>query len=145
MADKKEIDLQMVGDILVGQSVEFEVGGRKLVIRPRTLSQLLMISKKIVGYNDSLYQGIKELEKVSKADQEKELEKFMAMPIEHIVKMLQMFLDGGKKFDKNNPEVEAEFLLNAVNFSEIKAMVDAVLAMHNIGDVLKNLNGLRIN
>ena len=145
MTDKKEIDLQMVGDIFVGQSVEFEVGGRKLVIRPRTLSQLLKISKEIVGYNDSLYLGIKELEKVSKADQEKALEKFMAMPIEHIVKMLQMFLDGGKKFDKDNPEVDAEFLLNEVNLLDIRPMVDAVLEMHHRGSVLKNGNGLRIN
>ena len=145
MAEEKSTDPRKIGDILIGQSIEFEVGGRTLILRPRTLSQLLVISKEIVKYSDNLFLGIKNLEVAKEADEQSALDKFLELPYEHIIKLLQMFLDGGRVFNSKNPEVDESFLMNQLNFLEVTAIAEAALAMHNIGDVIKNLNGLRIN
>jgi len=136
------VNSEKLSDVLLGQDVEFEVAGRKIVLQPRTLAQLLVISKQIVQYNDNLFLGIQKLQ-ASDAETD-DLGEFLKLPYEHIAYILSMFLDSEKVYKKTKPTVSVKFILNEINFTTIREIATAALNMHDVTDIIKNLNGLRI-
>ena len=139
-----EMNVEKVGEVLVGQEHSFEVGGQTLVLRPRTLAQLIVISKVIVRYSDKIFLGIQAMKDDSN-DEEKEIDNFLKIPLEHIAILLQMFLDEERVFKKQKATVSLKFILEEIDFTMITEISTAALEMHNVGDILKNLNGLRVN
>ena len=139
---KDSVNSEKLSDVLLGQNTEFEVAERTLVLQPRTLAQLLVISKQIVQYNDNLFLGIQKLQ-ASDAESN-DLGEFLKLPYEHIAQILSMFLDGEKVFKKTKPTVSVKFILNELDFNMIRDIATAALNMHDVSDIIKNLNGLRI-
>ena len=136
------VNPEKLSDILLGQDVEFEVADKKLVLRPRTLAQLIVISKQIAQYNDSLFLGITKL-KASDGESD-DLGEFLKLPYEHIAYILSMFLDSEKVYKKTKPTVSVKFILNEIDFNMIREIATSALNMHDVSDIIKNLNGLRI-
>ncbi len=129
--------------VISGQSEEVAVGEKNYTLKPRTLTQMRAISKAIAKYSDGVYVGVESL-KSKKADEiESTLDKLLDMPFDHIIRIVQMFLDENELFDEENSTVKAEEL-EGMDFANLKEVVGKLLYMHNLKDILKKISGLRV-
>lgn len=129
--------------VISGDSEEVAVGKKIYTLKPRTLAQMRAISKAIAMYSDGVYIGVESL-KSKKADEiESTVDKLLDMPFDHIIRIVQMFINENEVFDEDNPTVKADDL-EKIDFADLEAVVGKILYMHNLEDILKKISGLRV-
>jgi len=130
-------------DVITAEAEEVQIGEKAYTLKPRTLSQMRAISKAIARYSDGLYMGVEALKSKKEEELEPAVDKILDMPYDHIITVIQMFLDENPTYDSGKPPVSAESV-EGMDFQEIKNLVGKIFHMHNVEDLLKKISGLRV-
>ena len=129
--------------VITAQTQEVAVGEKSYTLKPRTLAQMRAISKAIAEYSDGVYIGVESL-KSSKSDEiDSAVEKLLDMPFDHIIRVIQMFLDENELFEVEHSTVKA-VELEKIDFEKLKEIISKILYMHDLEDILKKISGLRV-
>lgn len=129
--------------VITAQAQEVAIGEKSYTLKARTLAQMRAISKAIANYNDGVYIGVESLKSKKSDELDSAVEKLLDMPFDHIVHIIQMFLDENEVFDVENSTVKADEL-EKIDFEKLKEIIGKILYMHNLEDILKKISGLRV-
>lgn len=129
--------------VITGQTQEVVVGEKSYTLKPRTLAQMRAISKAIAEYSDGVYIGVESLKSVKSDEIDSAVEKLLDMPFDHIIRIIQMFLDENEVFDVEHSTVKADEL-EKIDFENLKEIIGKILYMHDLEDILKKISGLRV-
>ena len=129
--------------VITAQTQEVAVGEKSYTLKPRTLAQMRAISKAIAEYSDGVYIGVESLKSKKNDELDSAVEKLLDMPFDHIIRIIQMFLDENEVFEAENPTVKA-VELEKIDFENLKEIISKILYMHDLEDLLKKINGLRV-
>lgn len=129
--------------VITAQPEEVAVGENIYTVKPRTLSQMRAISKSIAEYRDGVYMAVESLKSKNGSENVSNVDKLLDMPFDHIIRIVQMFLDENEVFDKENSTVKTDEL-EKIGFDNLKEVVGNLLYMHNLEDILKKISGLRV-
>ena len=129
--------------VITAQTQEVAVGEKIYTLKPRTLAQMRAISKAIANYSDGVYIGVESLNSKKSDELDSAVEKLLDMPFDHIITIVQMFLDENEVFDVENPTVNADEL-EKIDFENLKEIISKILYMHDLEDILKKISGLRV-
>ena len=129
--------------VITAQTQEVAVGEKSYTLKPRTLAQMRAISKTIAKYSDGVYIGVESLNSKKSDELDSAVEKLLDMPFDHIIRIMQMFLDENEVFDVENPIVKADEL-EKIDFEKLKEIIGKILYMHDLEDILKKISGLRV-
>ena len=129
--------------VITAQTQEVAVGEKSYTLKPRTLAQMRAISKTIAKYSDGVYIGVESLKSKKSDELDSAVEKLLDMPFDHIIRIIQMFLDENEVFEAENPTVKADEL-EKIDFENLKEIISKILYMHDLEDILKKISGLRV-
>lgn len=130
-------------DTVTEQPEAIRVGGRIYDLQPRSLKQLRAIAKHITSYRTKLYDDVKNAE-VAKADAfESAMESVNSMPFDVIIEVVQMFYDKRKVFKLESATMKKKLLEEELDYVEVKKLLTKAIELHDIGDLLKKVDGLR--
>ena len=129
--------------VITAQTQDVAVGEKSYTLKPRTLAQMRAISKAIANYSDGVYIGVESLNSKKSDELDSAVEKLLDMPFDHIITIVQMFLDENEVFDVENPTVNADEL-EKIDFENLKEIISKILYMHDLEDILKKISGLRV-
>ncbi|MCH7819929.1 MAG: hypothetical protein IIB40_10295 [Candidatus Marinimicrobia bacterium] len=129
--------------VITAQPEEVAVGENIYTVKPRTLSQMRAISKSIAEYRDGVYMAVESLKSKNGSENGSNVDKLLDMPFDHIIRIVQMFLDENEVFDKENSTVKTDEL-EKIGFGNLQEVVGKLLYMHNLEDILKKISGLRV-
>ena len=129
--------------VITAQTQDVAVGEKSYTLKPRTLAQMRAISKTIAKYSDGVYIGVESLNSKKSDELDSAVEKLLDMPFDHIITIVQMFLDENEVFDVENPTVNADEL-EKIDFENLKEIISKILYMHDLEDILKKISGLRV-
>ena len=129
--------------VITAQPEEVAVGENIYTVKPRTLSQMRAISKSIAEYRDGVYMAVESLKSKNGSENVSNVDKLLDMPFDHIIRIVQMFLDENEVFDKENSTVKTDEL-EKIGFGNLQEVVGKLLYMHNLEDILKKISGLRV-
>ena len=101
------------------------------------------ISKAIARYSDGLYVGVEALNSKKEEELKPAVDKILDMPYDHIITIIQMFLDENREYDSETPIVTADSI-EKMDIREITNLIDKIFHMHNVEDLLKKISGLRV-
>ena len=132
-----------VADIITAATEEIRIGENSYTLEPRTLFQMRAISKAIARYSDGLYVGVEALKSRKEEELKPAVDKILDMPYDHIVTIIQMFLDENREFVPENPIISAESI-EEMDIREVADLIGRIFKMHNIEDLLKKISGLRV-
>ena len=140
--DEQKLTEKLI-DTVTEQPEVVRVGDRIYDLQPRTLKQLRAIAKHITTFRENLFDGIKSME-VSKADVfAKAMEKVNDMPFDLLIEVVQMFYDKQKVFSIKNPTISKKLLEEEFDYVQVKTLLTKAIELHDIGDLLKKVEGLR--
>ena len=129
--------------VITAQTQEVTVGEKIYTLKPRTLAQMRAISKAVAEYSDGVYVGVESLKSKKSDELDSAVEKLLDMPFDHIIRIIQMFLDENEVFDVENSTVKADEL-EKIDFEKLKEIIGKILYMHDLEDILKKISGLRV-
>ncbi|MCH8305629.1 MAG: hypothetical protein IIB94_10940 [Candidatus Marinimicrobia bacterium] len=129
--------------VITAQTQEVAVGEKSYTLKPRTLAQMRAISKAIANYSDGVYIGVESLKSAKSDEIDSAVEKLLDMPFDHIIRIMQMFLDENELFDVEHSTVKA-VELEKIDFEKLKEIISKILYMHDLEDILKKISGLRV-
>ena len=129
--------------VITAQTQEVAVGEKIYTLKPRTLAQMRAISKAIAIYSDGVYIGVESLKSKKSDELDSAVEKLLDMPFDHIIRIIQMFLDENEVFEAENPTAKA-VELEKIDFTNLKEIISKILYMHDLEDLLKKISGLRV-
>ena len=129
--------------VITAQTQEVAVGEKSYTLKPRTLAQMRAISKAIAEYSDGVYIGVESLKSAKSDEIDSAVEKLLDMPFDHIIRIMQMFLDENELFDVEHSTVKA-VELEKIDFEKLKEIISKILYMHDLEDILKKISGLRV-
>ena len=129
--------------VITAQTQEVAVGEKSYTLKPRTLAQMRAISKAIANYSDGVYSGVESLNSKKSDELESAVEKLLDMPFDHIIRIIQMFLDENEVFEVENSTVKSDEL-EKIDFEKLKEIIGKILYMHDLEDILKKISGLRV-
>ena len=129
--------------VITAQPEEVSIGGNSYTVKPRTLTQMRAISKSIAKYRDGVYIAVESLKSKNDDKIESTVDKLLDMPFDHIIRIVQMFLDENEVFEAANSTVKTDEL-EKTGFDNLKEVVGKLLNMHNLEDILKKISGLRV-
>ena len=129
--------------VLTAQTQEVAVGEKSYTLKPRTLAQMRAISKAIANYSDGVYIGVESLKSAKSDEIDSAVEKLLDMPFDHIICIIQMFLDENELFEVEHSTVKA-VELEKIDFEKLKEIISKILYMHDLEDILKKISGLRV-
>ena len=129
--------------VITAQTQEVTVGEKSYTLKPRTLAQMRAISKAIANYSDGVYIGVESLKSAKSDEIDSAVEKLLDMPFDHIIRIMQMFLDENELFDVEHSTVKA-VELEKIDFEKLKEIISKILYMHDLEDILKKISGLRV-
>ena len=129
--------------VITAQTQEVAVGEKSYTLKPRTLAQMRAISKAIAEYSDGVYIGVESLNSKKSDELESAVEKLLDMPFDHIIRIIQMFLDENELFEVEHSTVKA-VELEKIDFEKLKEIISKILYMHDLEDILKKISGLRV-
>ena len=140
--DEQKLTEKLI-DTVTEQPEEVRVGDRIYDLQPRTLKQLRAIAKHITSFRDTLFDGIKNAE-IAKTDVIKEaMQKVNDMPFDLLIEVVQMFYDKRKVFSIKNPTISKKLLEEEFDYVQVKTLLTKAIELHDIGDLLKKVEGLR--
>ena len=134
---------ERAADIITAATEEFKIGEKSYTLKPRTLFQMRAISKAIARYSDGLYVGVEALNSKKEEELKPAVDKILDMPYDHIITIIQMFLDENREYDSETPIVTADSI-EKMDMREITNLIDKIFHMHNVEDLLKKISGLRV-
>ena len=129
--------------VITAQPEEVAIGEKSYTVKPRTLMQMRAISKSIAKYRDCVYLAVESLKSKNDNVVESTVDKLLDMPFDHIIRIVQMFLDENEVFEVANSTVKTDEL-EMIGFDNLKEVVGKLLYMHNLEDILKKISGLRV-
>ena len=129
--------------VITAQTQEVAVGEKNYTLKPRTLAQMRAISKSIAKYSDGVYVGVESLRSKNGDEVKSTVDKLLDMPFDHIIRIVQMFLDENEIFKVDDPTVKAGDL-EKIDFENLKEIMSKILYMHDLEDILKKISGLRV-
>lgn len=129
--------------VITAQPEEVSIGEKSYTVRPRTLMQMRAISKSIAKYRDGVYLTVESLKSKNDNAVESTVDKLLDMPFDHIILIVQMFLDENEIFEAANSTVKTDEL-EKIGFDNLEEVVGKLLYMHNLEDILKKISGLRV-
>ena len=129
--------------VITAQPEEVSIGENSYTVKPRTLTQMRAISKSIAKYRDGVYIAVESLKSKNDDKIESTVDKLLDMPFDHIIRIVQMFLDENEVFEAANSTVKTDEL-EKTGFDNLKEVVGKLLNMHNLEDILKKISGLRV-
>ena len=129
--------------VITAQPEEVAIGEKSYTVKPRTLMQMRAISKAIARYRDGVYIAVESLKSKNDDEVESTVDKLLDMPFDHIILIVQMFLDENEVFEAANSTVKTDDL-EMIGFDNLKEVVGKLLYMHNLEDILKKISGLRV-
>ena len=129
--------------VITAQTQEVAVGEKSYTLKPRTLAQMRAISKAIANYSDGVYIGVESLKSAKSDEIDSAVEKLLDMPFDHIIRVIQMFLDENELFEVEHSTVKA-VELEKIDFEKLKEIISKILYMHDLEDILKKISGLRV-
>ena len=129
--------------VITAQPEEVAIGEKSYTVKPRTLMQMRAISKAIARYRDGVYIAVESLKSKNDDEVESTVDKLLDMPFDHIILIVQMFLDENEVFEAANSTVKTDDL-EKIDFDNLKEVVGKLLYMHNLEDILKKISGLRV-
>ncbi|MCH7886625.1 MAG: hypothetical protein IIA58_01515 [Candidatus Marinimicrobia bacterium] len=129
--------------VITAQPEEVSIGENSYTVKPRTLTQMRAISKSIAKYRDGVYIAVESLKSKNDDEIESTVDKLLDMPFDHIIRIVQMFLDENEVFEAANSTVKTDEL-EKTGFDNLKEVVGKLLNMHNLEDILKKISGLRV-
>ena len=140
--DEQQLTEKLI-DTVTEQPEEVRVGDRIYDLQPRTLKQLRAIAKHITSFRDTLFDGIKNAE-IAKTDVIKEaMQKVNDMPFDLLIEVVQMFYDKRKVFSIKSPTISKKLLEEELDYVQVKTLLTKAIELHDIGDLLKKVEGLR--
>lgn len=143
MSDKEQKLTEKLIDTVTEQPEVVRVGDRIYDLQPRTLKQLRAIAKHITSFRDTLFDGIKNAE-IAKTDVIKEaMQKVNDMPFDLLIEVVQMFYDKRKVFYTETPTISKKLLEEELDYVQVKTLLTKAIELHDIGDLLKKVEGLR--
>ncbi len=129
--------------VITAQPEEVAIGERSYTVKPRTLMQMRAISKSIAKYRDGVYLAVESLKSKNDGEIGSTVDKLLDLPFDHIILIVQMFLDENEIFDVASSTVKA-VELERISFDNLKEVIGKLLYMHNLEDILKKISGLRV-
>ena len=129
--------------VITAQPEEVAIGEKSYTVKPRTLMQMRAISKSIAKYRDGVYMAVESLKSINGSEIGSNVDKLLDMPFDHIILIVQMFLDENEVFEAANSTVKTDEL-EKIGFDNLKEVVGKLLYMHNLEDILKKISGLRV-
>lgn len=132
-----------MADIITAETEEVKIGEKVYTLKPRTLFQMRAISKAVARYSDGLYVGVQALKSKKEEELKPAVDQILDMPYDHIITIIQMFLDENQNYDSENPVISAGNI-EAMDIQEITNLVGKIFLMHNVEDLLKKISGLRV-
>ena len=129
--------------VIPAQTQDVAVGEKSYTLKPRTLAQMRAISKAIAIYSDGVYIGVESLKSKKSDELDSAVEKLLDMPFDHIIRIIQMFLDENELFEVEHSTVKA-VELEKIDFEKLKEIISKILYMHDLEDILKKISGLRV-
>ena len=140
--DEQQLTEKLI-DTVTEQPEVVRVGDRIYDLQPRTLKQLRAIAKHITSFRDTLFDGIKNAE-IAKTDVIKEaMQKVNDMPFDLLIEVVQMFYDKRKVFSIKSPTISKKLLEEELDYVQVKTLLTKAIELHDIGDLLKKVEGLR--
>ena len=140
--DEQKLTEKLI-DTVTEQPEVVRVGDRIYDLQPRTLKQLRAIAKHITSFRDTLFDGIKNAE-IAQTDVIKEaMQKVNDMPFDLLIEVVQMFYDKRKVFSIKNPTISKKLLEEEFDYVQVKTLLTKAIELHDIGDLLKKVEGLR--
>lgn len=134
---------EKAGAVITAQAQEVAVGEKSYTLKPRTVSQMRAISNAIANYSDRVYIGVESLKSAKSDEINSAVEKLLDMPFDHIIRIIQMFLDENELFEVEHSTVKADEL-EKIDFEKLKEIIGKILYMHDLEDILKKISGLRV-
>ncbi len=134
---------ERAADIMTAATEKIMIGEISYTLKPRTLFQMRAISKAIARYSDGLYVGVQALKSKKEEELKPAVDKILDMPYDHIIMIIQMFLDENREFNSDNPIISAESI-EKMDMREVADLIGRIFKMHNIEDLLKKISGLRV-
>ena len=129
--------------VITAQPEEVAIGEKSYTVKPRTLMQMRAIPKSIAKYRDGVYMAVESLKSINGSEIGSNVDKLLDMPFDHIIRIVQMFLDENEVFEVANSTVKTDEL-EKIGFDNLKEVVGKLLYMHNLEDILKKISGLRV-
>ena len=140
--DEQQLTEKLI-DTVTEQPEVVRVGDRIYDLQPRTLKQLRAIAKHITSFRDTLFDGIKNAE-IAQTDVIKEaMQKVNDMPFDVLIEVVQMFYDKRKVFSIKSPTISKKLLEEELDYVQVKTLLTKAIELHDIGDLLKKVEGLR--
>lgn len=144
MPEKKAQSAEKLIDTITEQPESVRVGDRIFDLQPRTLKQLRAIAKHITKFRDKLFEAV-DTAKVVKDDAfEEAMSKIYDLPFDVLIEVVQMFYDERKIFIFKGATMSKKLLEEDLNYSEVKKLLTKAIELHDIGDLLKKIEGLRM-
>lgn len=130
-------------DTVTEQPESVRVGDRIFDLQPRTLKQLRAIAKHITLFRDHLFDAVKNAESATTEKFSEAVSKVGDMPFDILIVVVQMFYDKHKAFNEKKSTMSKKMLEEELDYSQIKTLLTKAIELHDIGDLLKKVEGLR--
>lgn len=144
MSEKKAQSAEKLIDTVTEQPESVRVGDRIFDLQPRTLKQLRAIAKHITKFRDELFDAVKGAETAKDDVFEEAMSKVYDLPFNVLIEVVQMFYDKRKIFKDKNATMSKKLLEEDLNYSQVKKLLTKAIELHDIGDLLKKIEGLRM-
>ena len=144
MPEKKAQSAEKLIDTVTEQPESVRVGDRVFDLQPRTLKQLRAIAKHITNFRDELFEAVDVAKGVEEDAFKEAMSKIYDLPFNVLIEVVQMFYDKRKIFKDKNATMSHKLLEEDLNYSQVKKLLTKAIELHDIGDLLKKIEGLRM-
>ena len=144
MSEKKAQSAEKLIDTVTEQPESVRVGDRIFDLQPRTLKQLRAIAKHITNFRDELFEAVDTAKGVKEDAFKEAMSKIYDLPFNVLIEVVQMFYDKRKVFVFKGATVSHKLLEEDLNYSQVKKLLTKAIELHDIGDLLKKIEGLRM-
>ena len=144
MSEKKAQSAEKLIDTVTEQPESVRVGDRIFDLQPRTLKQLRAIAKHITNFRDELFEAVDTAKGVKEDAFKEAMSKIYDLPFNVLIEVVQMFYDKRKVFIFKDATMSHKLLEEDLNYSQVKKLLTKAIELHDIGDLLKKIEGLRM-
>lgn len=136
-------DSERAADIITAQPVVVKCGEAEYTLTPRTPHQLRAISKYLTKYNKGMAASLLGLLK-GEADDSNIEDKINNDAIDSMIVLIQMLLDENKTFSAKSPTISKKEIEHEVDFGQIVSVIHAAADMHDVRDLISQMQRLRV-
>ena len=141
--ENKNENGERAADIITAQPVVVKCGEREYTLTPRTPHQLRAISKYLTEYNKGMAASLLGLLK-GETEESKIEDRINNDAIDSMIVLIQMLLDENKTFNFRKPTISKKEIEHEVDFGQIVNVIHAAAEMHDVRDLISQMQRLRV-